>query len=125
MKKALLTLSAAASGIVFASAQYVQNTQVNGTALIQLLNLAQDIVSRLVPFAITLAVLAFFWFLIRFIFNKGNPGDKNEALKGMGFSILALFVMVSIWGIVGFIATLSGIGQGGSIPIPSVPRPAN
>ena len=122
MKKALLTLSVAASSILFASAQ---NAQVNGTALVNLLNLAQDIVSRLVPFAITLAVVVFFWFLIQFIMKSDDPGKRADSLKGMGLSIVALFVMVSIWGIVGFVANLTGIGQGGSIPIPSVPRPSN
>ena len=123
MKKALLTLSAAATGIMFASAQ-VGNQQVNGQALVQLLNVAQDILSRLVPFAITLAVVVFFWFLISFIWKgAADPAKRAESLKGMGWSVVALFVMVSIWGIVGFMASLTGIGQGGSIPIPSVPRP--
>jgi hypothetical protein len=121
MKKALLTLSAAASGTMFA---FAQNAQVNGTALISLLNLAQDIISRLVPFAITLAVVVFFWFLIQFIWKSGEPEARKKSLAGMGWSIVALFVMVSIWGIVGFLASLTGISQGGSIPIPSVPRPS-
>jgi hypothetical protein len=125
MKKVLLTLSAAATGIVFASAQTVQNTQINGAALVGLLNLAQDILSRLIPFAITLAVVAFFWFLIKFIMKSADPKDRADSLKGMGLSVLALFVMVSIWGIVGFMANLTGIGQGGTIPVPTVPRPSN
>jgi hypothetical protein len=33
----------------------------------------------------------------------------------MGWSIFAIFVMVSIWGIIGFIGGVTGIEQGGSI----------
>lgn len=98
--------------------------QVNTTALTQLLSAAQDILSRLVPFAITLAVLVFFWYLISFIWKgASDPGKRSDALKGMGWSVVALFVMVSIWGIVGFLGSITGVGQGGSIPVPTVPRP--
>jgi hypothetical protein len=43
----------------------------------------------------------------------------------MGFSILALFVMVSIWGIVGFLGSVFGINQGGNVPTPGIPVPGN
>ena len=98
--------------------------QVNTTALTQLLASAQDILSRLVPFAITLAVLVFFWFLIMFIWKSGDPAERKKSLAGMGWSVVALFVMVSIWGIVGFLGSITGIGQGGTVPVPTVPRPA-
>ena len=129
MKKALLTVSVATTSIALAFAQITigfgaQQGQVNGGALISLLNLAQDIISRLVPFAVTLAVLAFFWYLVKFIWKGGqDPEAKSGALKGMGYSVLALFVMVSIWGIIGLLGSIVGIGQGGNIPIPGVPRP--
>ncbi len=133
MKKALTFLSLTLGSIAIASAQ-VQITigaaatqgQVNGGALLGLLALAQKIVSNLVPFAVGLAVLAFFWFLIGFIFKGGDsPADKSAGLKGMGYSVLALFVMVSIWGIVGFFGSILGVGQGGSVPIPGIPSPSN
>jgi hypothetical protein len=130
MKKALFTMFTAGTSLVLASAQTIiigsgsQQGQVNGSALISLLNLAQAIVSRLVPFAVTIAVLAFFWFLIKFIMQGGQSADaKAASLKGMGLSILALFVMVSIWGIIGLLGSIVGVNQGGNIPIPGVPTP--
>ncbi len=131
MKKALTLVSVVAGNIMLASAQISINIgvganqgQVNGGALLQLLALAQTIVTRLVPFAVGLAVLAFFWFLIKFIWKGSeNPDEKSASLKGMGYAILALFVMVSIWGLVGFMGSLVGINQGGSVPIPGVPIP--
>ena len=44
-------------------------------------------------------------------------------MKGMAYAILALFLMVAIWGIIGFLANLLGVGVGGSVPIPGVPTP--
>lgn len=129
MKKALLTVSVALSSITLAFAQITigvgaQQGQVNGGALLQLLALAQEIISRLVPFAIGLAVLAFFWFLIVFIWKgSSDPAKREDSLKGMGYSVLALFVMVSIWGIIGLLGSIVGVGQGGNIPVPGVPRP--
>ena len=123
MKKALtfLSLIAVSTATAFAQGtvtigQSATQGQVNGGALLNLLALAQNIVSRLVPFAVGIAVLVFFWFLISFIFKSGDAAGRDESLKGMGYSILALFVMVSIWGIIGFFGSIFGISQGGSMP---------
>ena len=135
MKKALLSLSVLGGSIMIASAQILGGQitigvgatqgQVNGGALLQLLALAQTIVARLVPFAVGLAVLAFFWFLIMFIVKSGDETERKKTIHGMGYSILALFIMVSIWGIIGFLGSVTGIGQGGSVPIPGVPVPTS
>lgn len=128
MKKALTIVSLAAANIAVALAQGTTATQgtINGGALLSLLALAQTIVTRLVPFAVGLAVVAFFWFLIEFIWKgRDDAAKQKEALAGMGYSVLALFVMVSIWGLVGFIGSMFGIGQGGNVPIPGVPIPGN
>jgi hypothetical protein len=133
MKKALTLISLVVANVTVAFAQIsiqigtgASQGQVNGSALLQLLALAQTLVSRLVPFAIGVAVLVFFWFLINFIWiGKDNPEDQQKNLRGMGYSVLALFVMVSIWGIVGFAGSLVGINQGGNIPVPGIPIPTN
>ena len=133
MKKALTTLSLIAGNTALALAQVNINIgqtaaqgQVNGGALLSLLALAQTIVTRLVPFAIGVAVLAFFWFLIQFILKgSSDPAKQKESMAGMGYSILALFAMVSIWGLVGLLGSFFCVNQGGSVPIPGVPVPTN
>ncbi len=120
-----VTAGTANGGTVNIGVQATQG-QVNGNMLLQLLALAQTLVTRLVPFAIGVAVLAFFWYLVQFIWHGGESGEaKGKSMKGMGYSILALFVMVSIWGIIGALGGMIGIGQGGSVPIPGVPVPTN
>lgn len=144
MKKALSFLTLLAGNIMIAQAQININFggatnggnysaggvatqgQVNGGAILSLLALAQKIVANLVPFLIGVAVVSFFWYLIKFITKGGESSDaKSASIKGMGYSVLALFVMVSIWGIVGLLGSMLGIGQGGSVPIPGVPVPTN
>jgi hypothetical protein len=96
---------------------------VNGGPIVQLIALAQNIVSRLAILSIGLALLAFFWFLIVFIWKGTESAEKRqEGLKGMGYSILALFVMVSIWGIIGLLGNLFGTGVGGGIPSLEMPK---
>lgn len=107
----------------FAQAQPVGN--INGTSILNMIALVQTIVTRLVPLAIGLAVLAFFWYLIQFIWSgKDGDGEKRKgSMTGMGYSVFALFVMVSIWGLVQFIGSILGIGAGGTAPAPGVPVP--
>mgnify|MGYP001592806702 CR=1 FL=1 len=125
IKKILLAPSIVASSIFFALAQgtvtevtALPPTAVAGNnALLGILAVAQTIVARLVPFLVGLAVLAFFWFLIIFIWKgQSSPDEQRKSLAGMGYSLLAIFVMVSIWGIIGFMGSIFGISQGGSMP---------
>lgn len=152
MKKSLISLSIVLASVMLASAQVIQvggtlggvpiqvgtgnggtlligqtavQNQVNGGALLSLLALAQTLVARLGIFAVGLAILAFFWYLIGFIWKgRDNPDEQKKTLHGMAYAILAIFVMVSIWGIVGVLGSITGIGQGGSVPIPGIPVPA-
>jgi hypothetical protein len=114
---------------MIASAQITVNTggvsaagRVNDSAITGLIKSVSGIVGMLVPLFVSLAVAAFFWFLIQFIWKgKDDPKVHEAGIKGMGYSILAIFVMVSIWGIIGLIGNMLGIGQGGGAPIPVVP----
>jgi ABC-type multidrug transport system permease subunit len=95
-----------------------------GQTIIGLMNLAQTIVVKAVPLLIGLAVVIFFGFLIKYIVQGSQDSTKrDESIKGMAFSVVALFVMVSIWGIIGLFGSFFGIGQGGSVPTPGIPIP--
>ncbi len=123
MKKALTIGSSILTSVSFAAAQTAPAlNQVavgapgtsGATGLLKLVETFQELLDRAVPLIISLAVLGLFWFLLQFIW-KGSSESKarDEALKGMGYSLIAIFVMVAVWGIVAFIANLTGIGVGG------------
>jgi len=51
-----------------------------------------------------LALLAFFWGLAKFLFiNDGEEKTIEEGRRVMTWGVIALFVMVSVWGLVAFI----------------------
>ena len=70
-----------------------------------------------------LALLVFFWGLVKFIAKAGDESAKEEGRRLMIWGVIALFVMVSVWGIILFIQTNLGIFGGGTPPIPQFPAP--
>lgn len=117
MKKLLITLSLGASTLAVAFAQSSAPAQ-NLKALIATV---QSIVNQLLPLSVGLAVVAFFFGLVMFII-KGREGSEHAKwLQFMGMSILALFVMVSIWGLVAFIGGVFSITSGGTAPAVGIP----
>ena len=84
-----------------------------------LITLAGNIVSSLIPLLIAVALVVFFWGLVRYIVNPGEGHDEGK--KVMIAGLVALFVMVSVWGIIRLAQTtlLSGV-SGASIPPPTV-----
>ena len=51
---------------------------------------------------ITLAIVVFFWGLIKYLFHQDNE-NAQEGIKIMFWGVVAIFVMVSIWGIIGLV----------------------
>jgi hypothetical protein len=71
--------------------------------MLELINSVGRLVNSLVLLVIALAVLAFFWGLAKFIFNvSGDEKSVEEGKRIMIWGIIALFVMVSVWGIIRF-----------------------
>lgn len=130
MKKTSLVILNFISGVFVSLAQVISSpgntgtqTTSAGTSLFgrnnpiaQLITLVKTIADRLIPILVAFAILAFFWFLVRFIWKGAeDPGEREKMKGGMGWSIVAIFVMVSVWGIIGFIGSITGIPQGGNI----------
>ena len=123
MKKALTIGLGIVSSISFAVAQTApalnQGTvgapgKSSATGILGLVETLQTLLDRAVPLIISLAVLGLFWFLLQFVWKgSSDPKAREGSIKGMGYSLLAIFVMVAVWGIIAFIANLTGIGVGG------------
>lgn len=114
MKKALILGLFAALPFI-ASAQTLGNVDT-------FVNSIGSLVSTLLPIVVAIALLVFFWGLVKFIFAQGNEEAKADAKKIMLWGLIALFVMVSVWGLVEFIGTALGIDQGEDLEsVPGVP----
>ncbi len=67
---------------------------------------------------ITLAIVVFFWGLIQYIVGKGSghEGGHGPGTTLMFWGVIAIFVMVSIWGLVRLLQNTFGVG-GNQAPI--------
>jgi hypothetical protein len=112
MKKFIVGALAVAP--VLASAQQLGNIETLLRSIGRLIDIA-------LPIVVALGLLAFFYGLAKFIFNADNDEARKSARAIMIWGIVALFVMVSVWGLVRFIGSAFGIQQGQSSgTVPSV-----
>jgi uncharacterized membrane protein YidH (DUF202 family) len=61
------------------------------------------LVSNLIVLVAGVALLAFFWGLFKFILNASNEKAKDDGKSIMIWGVVALFLMVSVWGIIRFV----------------------
>jgi len=110
MKKILGLIGVSAVPLV-ASAQ---------TPFLNILDKVRTILDTLIPLLITLALVYFIWGVGKFVTAKEET-EKTNARDIMIYGAIALFVIVSIWGIVGLLQEFTGLQGGGSVDLPFVP----
>ncbi|MEK7514584.1 MAG: hypothetical protein AAB587_02070 [Patescibacteria group bacterium] len=67
--------------------------------------------NNLIYVAFAAALLTFIWGLARFILHIGGDKSLEEGKRLMGWGVITLFIISSIWGIVGFLQqSLFGVG---------------
>lgn len=79
-----------------------------------------NLIGTATPIIVALALLYFFWGLARYILNSGDEEKKAEGRNIMIWGIIALFVMISVWGLVNILANTFSVNDGSRIDIPSV-----
>ena len=85
----------------------------------RLLGQIKDIIDVSIPIVVGLAVLAFFWGIVRYIWSQGGEG-KIEAKRVMLYSLVALFIMVSLYGIIALAQSTFGVGGTNNFTAPRV-----
>lgn len=85
------------------------------------LSTIQDLVRIAIPLLVAVALLVFFWGLVQFILNAADEDKRKEGKQHMIWGIVGLFVMVSVWGLVGFLGSVIGIQNSpNSVSVPTV-----
>lgn len=79
-----------------------------------LINFFVGIIKLLVPIIGGLALLAFFWGLGTFIFSAGDAKAHESGRSMMIYGLVALFAMMSIFGLISFVGNLI-FGNGFSV----------
>jgi uncharacterized membrane protein YidH (DUF202 family) len=93
MQKHAMQLSALILGFL------LPNVVFAGPNLPAVLGLTLNILQSLVVIVIGAALLVFLWGIVRFVISKDDAG-KEDGRTYMLWGIIALFVMVSVWGLV-------------------------
>ena len=79
------------------------------------------LINPLILIVVGVALLVFFWGLVKFIFRIGGDEKAVEAGRRlMVWGLIALFVMISVWGIIAFMQRAL-LPSGGSAPSPVIP----
>lgn len=77
---------------------------------------AGDILNRIIPVLIALALVVFFWGLVQYI--RTHKGGKETMIAGL----VGLFIMVSVWGIIRIAQNTLGVSNAGSNIINNIPQ---
>lgn len=80
-----------------------------------LLNAFRGILDSLIPVIFGLALIFFFWGTAQFILNAGNEKLREDGKKRMLWGFIAIFVFVSIYGILKFVGDTIGISPSASL----------
>ena len=112
MKKALIF-----SGIIL-TMPFVVFAQENIQGVVGTIGRLLDL---LLPVVVVLALLYFFYGLAKYILASDSDEGRAAARNIMIWGIIALFVIVSVWGLVRIIQTTFGLEDSpNTIPVPDV-----
>lgn len=70
----------------------------------------------LLPILIVLALVIFFFGVVQYVLNGESTEERAKGRQFMLWGVLALFVLVSIWGIIKLLSVTFGFGVSSIIP---------
>jgi fumarate reductase subunit D len=93
-----------------------------GNTLQNLIYSVQDIITSLFPILVGIAVLFFFYEIIMLITKgKDKPEEKAKAITGIIYSLVAIFIMLTFFGLVKILASTVGVQTGDSVTSNDIP----
>ena len=115
MKKVIYAVLAFSPILAFAQAQTLTLGPLQ-TLIIRI----RDTINLLIPVLVGVAVLYFFWGLIQFLRASGDEKAAAAGKSHMIYGVIAIAVMLSLYGIIAFLQGTLGIDPGANITIPRV-----
>ena len=87
----------------------------------QLLKAAACFINKLIiPLLFTVALAGFIYGVVTYVINAGNSEKRTEGSQFMIWGIVALFVMISVWALVGVVTNTFGLNYA---TYPTMPVP--
>ena len=118
MMKRILASATVSAFPLLALAQ-VNTTYSGSSGLGGLLKWFSGLLSLAVPLIISLAVVYFIYNVFNYAIKEGE--EKEKAKSSMIWGIVAIFIMVSVWGLVNILSSTFQLGngpaQGPAIPV--------
>lgn len=81
----------------------------------------KNLMSAVVPVLIGLAVIAFLFGVVKYVFSGGQEDKRKEGKTFMVFGIIGIAVMVSVWGLVKFVQTSFSLTANEVSSLPKIP----
>lgn len=120
MKKFLAKVSVASVAFLTPVLVFAQTVGDTTNGLLYLVNKFKQLIDAVIPVLIGVALLAFMWGILQYLFGK-----KEDGKSFMIWGIIALFVMTSVWGLVSIVrSTILPNSQSNTLrgaDIPKVP----
>jgi len=88
-----------------------------GTGVIKITNGIVKVVETTFPVIILAGVLFFLWSVLQY--SLIEDADKGKATSQIGWGVLILFILISVWGLVAAIGQTAGVSVSGSGNAPS------
>lgn len=85
-----------------------------GTSIINILN------NTVIPILFAVAVVYFLYGVVKFVMSAGDEEKRKEGKNAMIWGIVGLVVMVSLYGLLGFLSTSLGLTSSGTVTLPTV-----
>ena len=76
-----------------------------------------SVLDSIIPLAASIAVMIFFWGMVKFINHAGDEKAVEEGKQIIVWGLVGLFCIFALWAIVGYIQETLDIGGGGGTPI--------
>lgn len=72
-----------------------------------------NIVAFIIPLLISFGILVFFWGIVKFIAHAEDEKAREGGKQVIIWGLVAIFVMVALWSIVGYVQSLLNLSFGG------------
>lgn len=115
MKKFIYAVLAFSPALAFAQ------TQPNLSGISSLVTQIGSILAKIIPLMFALAIIYFFWGLVTFIRSAGDPKKAEEGKSIMIYGVIAIAVMISIYGLVSWLQGTLGVSSTGTVTLPTIP----
>jgi len=79
------------------------------------------IINYVIPILIAVALVYFIWGMVKYIRDAGQEAKREKGRAVMIHGIIALFMMIAVWGIVNLLLSTFGL-EGSALNQPPVPQ---